>query len=428
MAATTDEYGNCSKVHLTLHVPKGRTKHMRKLLKPVLRPADPSLSLLHINETPSPLLQSELSPPGDVPKYCVGSEVLTTPSLSLMTFLPEDGAAEDVRERLQRFPWQFHHRIELQNVRGDSGIMSGKQEFHSLSRQYPLCSVCSSPSSGTCTVRFNLFVRNYRAMLEFYRLLADSEMESTKADFALFTVNTSNSDFSSFASLYGSSLSLSSSSSSLSSSSTRVPSSSTVSCSVQLALKHCPYLDPYPLTSAYLTFFARNMTALRTILPGKAVEISPNTFLVRDPDGNCLVVHDIEPAFVARPNKLFQTARAKTRSKTGNEKAALAHDCVSGKVSSKGSCCESQDSGRFSDSERGSGELDQCLERLAREVSLNITDYSESSETDSDQLGLDDSGACVASGCSDSVDVGGPKVKIGGLGTIRHGQKKMVYI
>lgn len=427
MAATTNEYGNCSKAHLTLHVPEGRTKQMRKLLKPLLRPADPSLSLVQIHETPSPLLQSELRPPEDVPKYCVGCEVLTTPALSLMTFLPEDGTAEHARERLQRFPWKFHHRIELQNIKGDSGIVSGKQQFHSLSRQYPLCSVCSSPSSGSCTVRFNLFVRNYRAMLEFYRLLADSEMESTKADFALFTVNTSDNDFSSFISLYSSSSSVSSSSSSLSSASTRVHLSSTLSCSVQLALKHCPYLDPYPLTSAYLTFFVRNMTALRTILPGKAVEISPNTFTVRDPDGNCLIVYDIEPAFIPRP-KLFQTLRAKTGSKTGNANAEHAHKCVSGTSSSKGSCCESQDSGRFSDSERGSSELDQCMERLVREVSLNITDYSESSETDSDQLELDDSGACVASGCSDSVDVGRPKVKIGGLGEIQHDQKKMVYL
>ncbi|KAK7099502.1 protein FAM124A-like [Littorina saxatilis] len=439
--ATTNELGDCSKVHLTLHVPKGRTQHMRKLLKPLLQPADPSLSLTHFHESESPVLKSDFRPKKSIPKYCVGCEILTSPALSVMTFLPEDGTARETTERLQKFPWKFHHRIELQNSQSGSNFVSGKQEFYSLSRQYPLFCVSPSPASGKCTVRFNLFVRNFRSMLEFYRLLADSEMESTKADFALFSVNTSNSDFSSFVSSSYMSSSLSSSSSSLSSLSKTASSSSGLMCSVQLALKHCPYLDPYPLTSAYLTFFVRNMTALRTVLPGKAIEMSHNSFIVRDPDGNCVVVHDIEPAFVPRPNNLFTTtSRAKTRrSITGIRNTARAQDCVSGKLSSKGSYCDSQDSGRFSDSERGSSELDQCMERLVKEVSLNITDYSESSDTDSDdRLCLDDSGACMAGGgCSDTGCDGDDlwsgsedqKVRIGSLGEIQHAhKKKMVYL
>ncbi|KAL8572738.1 hypothetical protein ACOMHN_030320 [Nucella lapillus] len=425
--ATTNEKGGCSKVHLTMHVPKGRTKQMRKLFKPHLRPADPSLSLLHIHEWESPILQSDFRPRDDIPGYCVGSETLTTPALSLMTFLPEDGTLGDARERLQSFPWKFHHRIELQTPHGGCGVVSGKQEFHSLSRQYPLCSLCPSPSMEGCSVRFNLFVRNYRAMLEFYRLLADSEMESTKSDFALFTVNTSGCDFSSYTSSLRSSSSVSSLNSS-SSSSTKISLSSRLSCCVQLALKHCPYLEPYPLTSAYLTFFVRNMTGLRTVLPGQAIETSPNSFIVRDPDGNCVLVHDVEPSFVPKPNTVFKTRcnrKCNTRNITEQSQPLL----TLGKLSSKeSSCCESQDSGRFSDSERGSSELDQCLERLVREVSLNITDYSESSETDSDQLDLDDHCPGLTNTWSESVNACGSKVKIGGLRDIQHDKKKIVYL
>jgi hypothetical protein len=162
-------------------------------------------------------------------------------------------------------------------------------------------------------------------------------------------------------------------------------------CSVQLALKYCPYLDPYPLTSAYLTLFVRNMNALMTVLPGKVVEFAPNSFLVRDPDGNCVIVHDVEPAHAPNLGRVLSTARSKRRggdsrkSEVEVSPSSQPQEVLVTKASSKGSsCCESQDSGRFSDSERGSSELDQCLERLVKEVSITITDYSESSDTDSD--------------------------------------------
>ena len=447
--ATTNENGNCSKVHLSLHVPHGHTNTMRRLLKPQLKAADPLLNLVHVHESPSPVLRWEQGPVDKrVPEYCVGNqETLTTPALSLITFLPEDEAAEQARERLQAFPWKFHHRIELHNLAtgpSSSCVLYGKQEFYSLSRQYPLCCVCPSPSSSSCTVRFNLFVRNYRAMLEFYRLLADSEMESTKADFALFSVNTSNSDFVSFASSFApvpSPVSVSSSSSH--SSTNKMGTRPALTCSVQLALKHCPYLDPYPLSSAYLTFFVRNMTALQTVLPGKAVEMCPNTHLVRDPDGNCVVVHDVNPPFTPLPSHTLthspRAAKVKEKAAKGRAKDSVVKAGSTGKGSS---CCESQDSGRFSDSERGSSELDQCLERLVREVNLNITDFSESSETDSDQLEVGHIGSScggVTGGCCSDPVTGVEhmgclnhrdserKVHIGRLSSIQHRKKKIVY-
>ncbi|XP_076471625.1 protein FAM124A-like [Babylonia areolata] len=403
--ASSPEAGS-SKVHLTLHVPPGRSRQMRKLLKPHLRPADPALSLLHVQERESPIARSPLRPRHHVPGYHVGRQALSTPALSLVVFLPEGHTLQQARQRLHDFPWNLHHRIELQTPQwgGGAGGVRGQQEFYSLSRQYPLCALCAAPCLAACTVRWTLFVRNFRAMLHFYRLLTDTEMESSKADFAVFTVNAAPAPVRSSSSSSWSDIQSSSS-------------PSTLSCTVQLALKHCPHLDPYPLTSAYLTFYVRNLRSLRAVLGGVVEEMSPDSLLARDPDGNCVLLHHAPPIPLPQPPTLFRTARKHVR--TGNHHAEHASPLwASGPGSSKDSC-DSQDSGRFSDSERGSSQLNHRLHRLVTEVGLHGADHGRTLDTDSERH--------VQHAAPLHSDTAGSKVRVAGLSAIRHG-KQLAYL
>ena len=342
-----DEAGN--RVMLNIHVPKGRVKAMRRLLRPLLQHTDPSLLLVRVQHEDSPLLCSALAPSAHVPGYRVGLEDLSTPSVCLVTCFPHQEDAQDARDKLFKFPWKFHHRIEVQDGPSSDNSFATKQEFYSLSRQYPLCSVGSSPPDGASrVVRFQLFVRRYRAMLEFYRLLVDSEMESDEPGFALFEMNASHK---------GSFFS----SSSLATTTASLFNRTSAGCSVQLALKQCPYLDPYPLTCAYLTFFVRSTEALRTVLPGKALRLSPHSLLVQDPDGNYVIVRDLMPRSI-RPSHVTPAIYSHVNATMRDRHERSGGPC------SKDSGCDSQDSGLFSDSEPGSSENDQH-ERVTKQTS-----------------------------------------------------------
>ncbi|PVD33323.1 hypothetical protein C0Q70_04577 [Pomacea canaliculata] len=409
--ATTNEKGRFSKVYLTIHVPKGRAGAMRKLLKPVLNSVDPDLHLVQVQDAESPLCRIGSRVSEDVPGYCVSPGELSVPAVSVMTFPTDDDDLERTRGQLQKFPWKLHHSVEL-STSSSPNFVSAKQQFYALSRQYPLVAVCPSSRRGCCSLRFNLSVRNFGPMLEFYRLLTDSEMESSKPDFAVFSVNTAYLPFTRATDFVTSS-----------SSSCRRKVSSRLSCHVQLALKHSPTLNPYPLTSTYLTVFVRNMAALRRVLlPGQIIETSPNSYLISDPDGNLLAVHDLEPPCPPPTDSLHPGSRVYAQCQLTQQRHA--QTCPSGEASSTcRSYCESQDSGRFSDSEKGSRQLDLQVKALLKDFGcLDITDYSESSETDTDDLGLDDSGAN-----SDSDTCRG-RVRIGHLSAIHVDKHTCEYV
>ncbi|CAL1548480.1 unnamed protein product [Lymnaea stagnalis] len=256
---------------------------------------------------------------------------MSSPALAVILFLPEFGVAcsQNIRRHFQKFPWRHHHTIQLQKT-GSASVL-GKHEFYFLSRQLPLWSVCTSLHSISY-VRFNLFVRRFNAMVEFYRLITGAEMESRKPGFSLFTIGTMR----------------------------PCGSASQPQSSCELALKYSPQVSPYPLTDAYLTFPVHDLHSLLTILPSDALPLSPRDYLVRDPDGNVVILHEVQT--------IETTGVDATHAKLTRPAAIHAHSADKASVHS-----DSIDSGRYSDFDVGSSELDQCMTRLAALCKLDAT-------------------------------------------------------
>ncbi|XP_046379673.2 uncharacterized protein LOC124151314 [Haliotis rufescens] len=295
---------------LNIEAPRHRCDKFKKILQPILRRFDPSNVCVHINEDQT---LSKLPPGmqfqhgGNIPRYQDNKALLSTPALAVMLFLQERGTTpvQDVQKCFKKPPWRVHHKIELQSKRTPS-VKVAQQEFYSLSREYPLWSVCPV-YSGFEHLRLNLFVNNFSDMVEFYRLVTDSEMESTKPDFCLFPVS-SDGDF-----------------------------------QVMLCLKRCRHLKPFPLSRANISFKIRNIADLQSVLRTDLREIGKNTYITTDPDGNRLILEDVNHI----------------SSSSGYHKDKTSHVAdVICDVTSLKSVCGSHDSGRYSDSDQCSCELE----------------------------------------------------------------------
>ncbi|XP_067655270.1 uncharacterized protein [Haliotis asinina] len=295
---------------LNIEAPRHRGDKFKKILQPILRRFDPSSLCVHIQEhgTLSKLPHGTKFQHGDsIPRYQDNKALLSTPALAVMLFLQERGTAsvQDVQKCFKRHPWRVHHKIELQSKRTPS-VKVAQQEFYSLSREYPLWSVCPV-YSGFEHLRLNLFVNNFSDMVEFYRLVTDSEMESTKPDFCLFPV------------------------------------SGDGELQVMLCLKRCKHLRPFPLSCASIRFRVRNIVNLRYVLRTDLRQIGENAYITTDPDGNHVILEEVN--------------HIPSSSSCHKDKTSHVDDVICDVTSLK-SVCGSHDSGRYSDSDQCSCELD----------------------------------------------------------------------
>ncbi|XP_046574713.1 uncharacterized protein LOC124282735 [Haliotis rubra] len=318
---------------LNIEAPRRRGDKFKKILQPILRRFDPSNLCVHIkeDETPSKLPHgSKFQHGGNIPRYQDNKALLSTPALAVMLFLQERGttSVQDVKKCFKRHPWRVHHKIELQSKRTPS-IKVAQQEFYSLSREYPLWSVCPV-YSGFEHLRLNLFVNNFSDMVEFYRIVTDSEMESTKPDFCLFPVS-GDGEF-----------------------------------QVMLCLKRCKHLRPFPLSCANISFKIRNIANLKYVLRTDLRQINENTYTTTDPDGNRVILEDVNHI----------------PSSSGYHKDNTSHvDDVTCDVTSLKSVCGSHDSGRYSDSDQCSCELDL---KESKKVHFSESTYERTFEYNSD--------------------------------------------
>ncbi|XP_059170288.1 uncharacterized protein LOC131951885 [Physella acuta] len=303
---------------LTITVPSGRQKDMCRLLKPYLKNMECLADHLDIQDNVTSSVP--LKTPFPVPEFGVVDEELSSPALSVMMFVSEfgDACAEKVRGNFKKFPWRHHHTIQLQKA-GSSNVL-GQHEFYFLSRELPLFSVCDSPHTLSY-VRFNVFVRRFNAMVEFYRLITGTEMESRKPGFSIFSLSKVH----------------------------HIDNANPPQAMCELALKHSPQVSPYPLTDAYLTFPVHNLQDLLAILPSDAHRLSAHHFLVHDPDGNPVVLYEIPKLeqYKLNQNQVPQPVQINTFI----DKDSVHSDSI--------------DSGRFSDYDTYTNELDQCMARLA---------------------------------------------------------------
>ena len=256
---------------------------LTNLILPLLQGIDPSLNLITIHTAASMLthrpnvnmehIESLIKRTGiyaaspgahgtvERPGPSTPDPRLRTPSLAVMLFLTEKGpvSTERAQSYLRISPWRFHHKIELSNARMNELRVIGRQEFYQPGRHQPLWSVCPV-HYGNQHLRFTIFTRHFSSMVDFYRILVGQEADFTRANFCLFTM------------------------------------CSQPGVDVQIALKQCTQLEPVPLMSAFLSVRVAGMEQLEALVHtpnGTAAtlgQLDTNLWLLRDPDGNGVLV------------------------------------------------------------------------------------------------------------------------------------------
>lgn len=282
-------------------VPRGKKRKLQQIISPLVQWIDPSFQIINILE------KSEA--PSSKPKDNLSFSELDTPSMSIMLFLHENGVmcASNVENSIHKAPWTLHHKVHLENRRTPDHPIA-KQEFFKLSDDLPLWAVCPV-HFGNEHLRINLYVRQFQAMVEFYRLITDLEIESSKPEFCIFQLYCQ------------------------------------PGLDIQLSLKYSSHLTPHPPGLAFLTFKVKNVDMLKTMLNCDITEISRGEYSVRDPDGNKVILKDAAPTDTCYPKP--------------NEAYNLTDICED--VKSMRSVSDSHDSGRYSDSDICSSDVDQLM-------------------------------------------------------------------
>ena len=322
MASTRDHVdeksGNAYRCRLTLLAPPDKYHALEGVLGTLTDWVDPYRQIIDVDEKS---LGEDLydgdkrEPPSPNVKG-----ILVTPALSVMLFMRETGemCVNDAQRIMRKPPWQFHHKVELQNKTAPNKPVA-KQEFYQLANDLPLFAACPV-ISNTEHLRINLYVHDFSRMVEFYRIITETEIETSKPAFCIFE-------------LY------------------RQP-----GLNIQLSLKHSPYLYPLPVESAYISFNVRSIAAIKVALNVRNIEcVGGNVFTTKDPDGNLVILYENDQAHQDLFCELANTVCNKSL-----VVSPKCHSCLSDKSrftfddgKSLQSTTESHDSGRYSDLDGG---------------------------------------------------------------------------
>ncbi|XP_062592480.1 protein FAM124A-like [Saccostrea cucullata] len=280
---------------LCISVPRGKRKVLKKILHPFIKWIDPSFEFLNIQENGNQTRNSiNLQ---EHPQQCE-VEYIRAPAISVILFLAENGtmSSKDVQKSFLVPPWEYHHKVELFNVRSPERT-AACQEFYGIADDMPLWSVCPV-HYGNEHLRVLIYVKNFEKMVEFYRVITDCEMESNKPGFCIFQTY------------------------------------SNPGVDIQIALKYSKFIQPYPISTTFLAFKVTNVDSIKTFTGCTMVKISDSSFIATDPDGNAVHLHQVQNQ---------EVSQARKSSVINNNK--LQEDIKSCRSS------DSHDSGRCSDSE-----------------------------------------------------------------------------
>ncbi|CAH1241258.1 FAM124A [Branchiostoma lanceolatum] len=263
-----------------------------------------------------------------------------TQAISVVLLLREDSgdlSATSARGCLHRPPWRFHHRLEL--VRTTNATCIAKQEFFDLGSRLPLW--CVEPiHCGNEVFRFNLVVRNFSAMVDFYtRLTQNKKPSCSKPGFCLFT-------------LY-----------------------SQPGLDIQLALKRSEYLTPYPTSKAMLKFATESVAKMADLKPYKIGD----DFMVKDPDGNPVLLEIKEQNETTQALKAEETTNWYDRKEGRKEEFTDDASSLLDDLQSEISVSESLDSGAYCASWEGSDSSTSGYFELSELSSLSLDDIDEDS-------------------------------------------------
>ncbi|XP_022794294.1 protein FAM124A-like isoform X2 [Stylophora pistillata] len=243
---------------LEIRLPRDEVPKVKSLYSPLLQWIDPTFQLLHIEESNKKSFITwfeQDGPKEKASKSHLSRHHLNTQSLSVVLFLHEESKcqlnAEFAKGYLQSPPWGFHHKIELANPKDMRTV--ARQDYYGSSPDLPLWTVCSV-HYGNEQLRFNIFVKNFEKMKEFYGVLTGCETSASKPGFCSFD-------------LY-----------------------SQPGLEIKLSLKYSPCLQPHASQLSALNFNIRNVLYIKQKLRLTLIPNGDNTWLARDPDGNAIIL------------------------------------------------------------------------------------------------------------------------------------------
>ena len=246
-------------VTLDFQLTSGKIDKFKKIISPLIKWIDPSFQLLRTNDSEKQLFTNNHCNKNQISNgHRQETEALQVPALSVMLFLQEHGSmcAVNIQTQLKRKPWKLHHKVELHNRKMLDRPVAA-QEFYSLAPDMPLWSVCPI-HYGNEHFRILLHVKNFQDMMEFYRLITDMEIETSKPGFCVFQIY------------------------------------SQPGLDIQIALKTSDHIRPYSVSSsAILNFKVKNIENIKTFITSECKDIGNNTYSLTDPDGNCIHLSEI---------------------------------------------------------------------------------------------------------------------------------------
>ena len=328
------ELENPYKCKLTLVTSRGKSHVLDRIVSSVTGWVDPSHQIIAIEE--------RIGPEKNKKPLKVKSKhgCLVTPAVSLMLFMKETGhpCALDIEKVLKKGPWTFHHKVELQ-CKNTPNTSLAKQEFYKLADDLPLFVVCPVLLDDE-HLRINMYVRNFSAMVEFYRLVTETEIETNKPEFCIFQIY-------------------------------RQP-----GLDIQLSLKRSQYIYPIPLESSYVSFNIKSIETIR--LNCQVMHVNGNVYSTRDPDGNFVVLYETPGLDQNRecPEHGFLNACGCLKGQEESSRC-LGNSMNTDDLKSLKSMTESHDSGRYSDID---GHEDLKRSTVINQMQRDFTLVSEISE------------------------------------------------
>ena len=242
---------------LEIRLPREEVLGLKSLYSPLLQWIDPAFKLLQIEQQEKShhtFFHEQDNHTEKVQEICTEDQ-LSTQSLSVVLFLREETKyqlnARFAKSYLDAPPWAFHHKIELAS-RADMRPVA-RQDYHESSPDLPLWTVCSV-HYGNEQFRFNIFVKHFEEMKEFYRVLTGTDPSASKPGFCTFD-------------LY-----------------------SQPGLEIKLSLKYSPCLRPYPSKLSALKFNVPDILDIKRRLSLMLTSHGDDTWLARDPDGNVIIL------------------------------------------------------------------------------------------------------------------------------------------
>ncbi|XP_045175862.1 protein FAM124A-like [Mercenaria mercenaria] len=334
------ESGNAYGIRLTLLAPKGRGAALGRILSSLTDWIDPSKQIVDVDEMlPDEDDRKQLKRQKNINGY------LVTPAISVMLFVRETGkmCVEDVEKVLKKSPWEFHHKVELHNKNAPRTPLA-KQEFFKLADDLPLFAACPVLTENE-HLRVSLYVHNFPAMVEFYRTITDTEIETNKPEFCVFE-------------LY------------------RQP-----GLDIQLSLKRSQYIYPVPVESAYVSFNVKSIKMVELATDNEVEHVGGNVYTTRDPDGNLVVLYETDLNRSHDCSNLAGACKCCASCLVTGVNSFKLDNCVSfDDVKSLKSTAESHDSGRYSDLDGTNSDNVFYVERFKDAQKRKNRNQSEKSE------------------------------------------------